>query len=410
MNRRLFVVFLVISALSLGIVPQAAAHGLGWIDEFGSRGNDNAWSVAVTSSAIYVAGDTDGRLPGKTSHGSSDGFMVKYDPSGTKIWARQFGTSGFDTATAVAADATGVYVAGYTERAFPGKTHKGDFDGFVRKLTPSGDTVWTVQFGTKRSDGVSGIALGPDGLSVVGSTWGTFADQHRHGNGDAFIMQFTTSGSRQWVRQFGSTESDYGFGVAADPAGVVVTGLTLGSLPGQTSYGGFDAFVVAVAPDGTRRWTHQLGTAGNNDAFGASIFGGVVYVSGSTEKALPGQTDHGSVDAFVRAYTTDGSGLWTRQFGTDKADAAVAVAADATGIYVTGTTYGRFGHQPDRYRSDVFVRAFDASGGGMWTSQFGSPGFDTGWSVSTDDTGIVYVAGDFLGGSSPAEAFVAQLS
>ena len=47
----------------------------------------------------------------------------------------------------------------------------------------------------------------------------------------------------EWTRQFGSASSDQTFGFSVDASGVYVTGLTAGTLPGQTSAGGTDAFV-----------------------------------------------------------------------------------------------------------------------------------------------------------------------
>ena len=152
MSRRALFVSSIVAVLSVVLVPSASAHGLAWVEQFGSAQPDTAWSVAVTGGAAYVGGETEGTCPGKTSHGSLDAFLVKYNASGTKVWARQFGTPEADIAYGVAADATGIYVVGQTTGAFPGETAKGAGDGFVRKYTPTGDTAWTVQFGTKAAE------------------------------------------------------------------------------------------------------------------------------------------------------------------------------------------------------------------------------------------------------------------
>ena len=73
-------------------------------------------------------------------------------PATPRLWTRQFGTSGYDFARAVAVDPEGnVYVAGRTEGALPGQVSSGDFDAFVRKYDRDGDEVWTRQFGTPES-------------------------------------------------------------------------------------------------------------------------------------------------------------------------------------------------------------------------------------------------------------------
>jgi len=51
------------------------------------------------------------------------------------LWIRQFGSSGFDSASGVAADGVGnAYVAGGTEGTLPGQIHLGFNDAFIAKL------------------------------------------------------------------------------------------------------------------------------------------------------------------------------------------------------------------------------------------------------------------------------------
>jgi hypothetical protein len=49
-----------------------------WTKQLGGSGSDIANSVAVTSSAVFVAGRTFNSLLGQTHLGSGDGFVVKY--------------------------------------------------------------------------------------------------------------------------------------------------------------------------------------------------------------------------------------------------------------------------------------------------------------------------------------------
>src|SRR5207244_5456486 len=98
-----------------------------------SGGCAEGWALASGGSGVYVAGQTDGTLPGQTGAGTWDAFVRKYDASGTELWTRQFGTSSFELTWAVAADPSGVYVAGTTAGALPGQTNAGAWDAFVRK-------------------------------------------------------------------------------------------------------------------------------------------------------------------------------------------------------------------------------------------------------------------------------------
>ena len=74
---------LVVSWLLLVLPGVAAAQTPEWTRQFGSAGHDRATAVAVDASGVYVAGATEGALPGQTSAGSIDAFLRKYDRAGT---------------------------------------------------------------------------------------------------------------------------------------------------------------------------------------------------------------------------------------------------------------------------------------------------------------------------------------
>jgi len=78
-------------------------------------------------------------LDGNTSAGNNDLFVVKYNFSGTKQWAKQLGTSSYDIAFGVATDSSGnVYVTGGTLGGLDGNTNSGNTDIFLVKYNSSG--------------------------------------------------------------------------------------------------------------------------------------------------------------------------------------------------------------------------------------------------------------------------------
>jgi hypothetical protein len=100
-----------------------------------------AYGVAVTQGAVYVAGESaNGSFSGQTSAGSTDAFVSKFDLEGNIVWSRQFGTSAADYALGVAADTSGVYVVGYTSGGLQGANAGGE-DAFVRKYDPNGNAL-----------------------------------------------------------------------------------------------------------------------------------------------------------------------------------------------------------------------------------------------------------------------------
>ena len=159
----------------------------------------------------------------------------------------------------------------------------------------------------------------------------------------------------EWMRQLGTSASDYSQGVAADPLGnVFISGLTRGSLGGPNA-GGPDAFVSKYDSSGSLLWTRQLGTAGHDYSYAVAADPlGNVLISGYTRGSLGGP-NAGNFDAFVSKYHSSGSLLWTRQLGTSSIEPGYGVAADPLGnIYISGLTQGSLGG-PHAGDSDAFL-------------------------------------------------------
>lgn len=118
-------------------VRRYSASGVeGWTRQFGSGSYDGAYGVATDGNgSIYIAGITGGTLSGEASAGSYDAYVRRYDSLGAEVWTRQFGSPSDETGRGVSTDGTGsVYVAGYTDGTMPGETSSGDLDAFVTRF------------------------------------------------------------------------------------------------------------------------------------------------------------------------------------------------------------------------------------------------------------------------------------
>jgi hypothetical protein len=129
----------------------------------------------------------------------------------------------------------------------PGQASVGAQDAFVLAYDPSGTVLWTRQFGTTADDGASGITVDAQGNSyVAGNSAGTLAGQTSAGGMDAFVKAFDPAGNDRWTRQFGGSDFDFAIDVAVAGGNAYVAGLTDGRLRGQTSAGARDAFLVKI--------------------------------------------------------------------------------------------------------------------------------------------------------------------
>src|SRR3982750_1636537 len=87
------------------------------------------------------------------------------------------------------------------------------------------------------------------------------------------------------------------------------------------------------------RWLTRMGPTNRIDPLSVAHDDSGAYVAGVTWHALPGQTDHGLSDAFVRKYSPSGALLWNDQFGGSRHDIASDVATGGTGdIFMAGSS------------------------------------------------------------------------
>ena len=207
---------------------------------------------------IYVLGRTDGVMAG-ANKGGTDSFLTKYIWDGypgpaarwVYAWTRQteISWSGDDSPGAVSTDNSGnVYICGATHSP-PTSSQI----GFVTKLNPSGEILWTQLIDSTGDDSVSGLSV--DNLGNVffgGSTTGSVKDGvSNQGGYDIFVGAYDTDGNCKWLLQTGTPGDDLCNGVSADNLGrVYFCGTTGGSLAGPWQ-GGQDAFVGMIPEPGT---------------------------------------------------------------------------------------------------------------------------------------------------------------
>lgn len=335
-----------------------------------SEDSGNAVAVDADGN-IYVAGTTLGDLggPHEGEDDEYDIFLVKYNSDGNEQWRRRLGTPEVDDAPGVALDAGGnIYVSGTTYGDMDGdleEINAGDFDMFLVKFNASGDKQWTRQWGTSSSDECYGMTVDAGGnVYLTGLTYGNL-DHTSAGQSDMFLVKYNAAGERQWARQWGTATQDYGYGVAVDreSGDVYVAGSTGNQNPG--SYEGlWDMLLVKYDAAGELQWTRQVDSGDDDEGWGLAVDAdGNIFVAGDTYGTLDGNTSAGGWDAFLVKYDAAGERLWIRQMGTDAEDAAYGVATDAGGnAFVTGYTFGGLDGNTNAGEDDVFLVKFNSDG------------------------------------------------
>jgi len=340
-----------------------------WTRQLGSFSYDVGKGVSTDSSGnIYLTGTTYGDLDGNTNSGEYDIFLIKYNSSGSKQWTKQLGTSSNDLGMDVTTDSSGnIYVTGYTGGGLDGNTNSGSYDIILVKYNSSGTKQWTKQLGTSSEDWGYGVTTDLSGnIYLTGGTGGELdGNTNSTGEEDIFLIKFNSSGTKQWTKELVTSSNDSGYGVTTDSSGnIYLTGDTGGGLDGNTNSGNKDIFLIKYSSSGTKQWTKQLGTSSNDHGWKVTTdSSGNIYVTGWTEGGLDGNTSSGSDDIFLVKYNSSGTKQWTKQLGTSSNDVGMDVTTDSSGnIYVTGYTGGGLDGNTNSGEWDIFLIKYNSSG------------------------------------------------
>lgn len=368
-----------------------------WATYYGGTGDDDFFSSTIdTNGYIYLAGITKSTTGMGTSSahqpnfggGTSDCMLVKFNPTGSRVWATYYGGSAAENNGSVhqvwvASDKkNNIYLCGNTLSTDAGAiatagTHQtslaGSNDGFLAKFNDAGVRQWGTYYGGSDVDKmnkivfdmvdnvyIAGETKSSNGISTSGSHQPSFGSLSL-GTTDAFLTKFLPNGQRVWATYYGGTGIDGPEGLAADVYGYVYlsgstnssTGMaTSGSeQPSMASTNGTqDCFLVKFDTSGVRQWGTYFGGPNVDhcgdmtmDAFGNICFTG--YTGSLTGIATPGAHQvtpggNGNFDAFMAIFTLAGVKYWASYLGGDAAEYGYGLKYSNRGdLYLAGTTF-----------------------------------------------------------------------
>ena len=321
-------------------------------------------------------------------------LLVKYNTSGTALWATHIGGTDGDSGYDVTVDLGGnVYVTGnYASWNPTGPTvYNSDgssytaldgadlIEGIVVKYNSSGMAQWvsfTVRVGF---DGATTIEsawaengnvyvaghFSVDPLNIYnGSQYGTagYVTITNSGTNDGLIVKYNLSGTIQWTTRIGGdTEID---SITTDNSGNVFVlgyytsnpttiynagGGTFGTLANS---GSMDTLVVKYNSSGTAQWAARVGGTAFDLGYGDIVVdsGGNIFISGYYESSLLSvYNSDGTVfgtltttvaDGFVVRYNSSGMAQEaTRTGGGDGSYINAMTVDNARSVYVAGSFY-----------------------------------------------------------------------
>lgn len=303
-------------------------------------------------------------------------------------------------------------------------------DFTIPKIAPE---KWVKTWGGESSDRCRAVTQDKNGdIYVTGSYQGTVnlkytigTDEHKsYGMDDAFLIKYTKSGKRSWVKSWGGSSSDFGMDVAVDNAGFIyVTGIyedvvnfdpsSVGLA--QKSTGMCDVFLCQFNPDGDLNWVRSFGGKDNDASFGiATGEASNIYVTGTFRDEVdfdPGpkkviRTSNGMDDVFLIRVDNNGTFLSVHTFGGKENDSGKDITIDAeSNVLVVGDFSDQCYFNPgDKQKDnnriskgalDAYYARFDSECNFQGVLSWGGKGDDFGNSIVSDKHANVFIAGAF---------------
>lgn len=382
---------------------------------------DDSGNLYVVGSAVNLAG----QLPAGSLNlggGMQDIWVAKLSADGTPVFQTLIGGKADDTAFSVAVRQGVIYILGETwSTDFPGAPgNAGENDAVVLALAADGIQVtWARRIGGRDQDSGRAIRLMDENLYLTGITWSDdLVSGGWKGNADGFLARMDLSGGLTWLREFGGSQLDAPFGLAAGAGGVWVAGETFspnlaGDLPG-----GGDVFALRFNTNGEQQFAGLYGGDGEDAAYAAALApdGSLVLTGDTQSAALPGASGvySGDTDAFWMRLSASGALQSSGYLGGAGVDSGMALAVLPDGAaLIAGSSrspvfpLGAAQSANNLGGQDAFLAQVNAQGKVESVRLLGGSGEDDARGIAVTSSGIALV-GSFSTGGSPYLWFVSQ--
>lgn len=240
-----------------------------------------------------------------------------------------------------------------------------------------------------------------------------------------FFYQLAFAQNFEWAKSFGSNYSESGNSIVTDTSGNVYTiGVFMGEVDFDPNLDSSfiitsndyttDVFINKFNASGKFIWAKRIGGKGYDEGTSIAIDAEQnLYITGLFEDSADFDPSGGeeilvstenSQDVFVAKYNLLGDLIWARSMGGNSFDIGKSIHIDKFGnVLVSGyfVDVADFNPKSGHYflsaqgYFDAFLMKLNKNGALQWARGFGGPYYDISYSVSSDLSGNIYLAGQF---------------
>ena len=239
--------------------------GVSWSDSGGDKSQNN-WPDPITGNATL------------------DYWIIKTDPSGNKLWDRNYGGTSMDQLTCLDNTSDGGFIfGGFSRSGISGDKSESSFDTsaagdyWIIKTDSLGNKQWDRTYGGLNQDKLFAIHQLSDGGYILGgySNSGIGGNKSTPGNGgyDYWIIRTDSSGNIIWDKSLGGIEDenewtiypwfDAGFLVEDKDGGFIMSGASESGISGdktESNLGARQIWVVKTDASGNKIWDKTIFT------------------------------------------------------------------------------------------------------------------------------------------------------
>jgi len=185
-----------------------------WTKTFGGLYLDIAGSINQTTDEGYIIAGSMDIIPSMTY-----AYLIKTDANGDILWSRTFWCGDFVSLRSIAQTLDGGYIIGISSYSY----FESDWDIYLLKTYPSGDSAWARVYGGAEWDQVFSIEITSDlGYLIAGYT-----ESFGAGSEDVYVIKTDSLGTEIWSVVYGGVLDDVShFALRTTDEGYMIVGNT----------------------------------------------------------------------------------------------------------------------------------------------------------------------------------------